>query len=123
MSEVLIYAIVFISLALVFYTIGVWSEKIQGTLKGWHLVFFSLGLVFDTLGTSKMSEIAGGFSFSLHSITGGLAILLMGIHLLWAIYVLIKGDEVLKQKFHKFSIIVWLIWLIPYFIGMFIGMM
>lgn len=29
----LIYAIIFITLALVFYTIGVWSEKLQGTLK------------------------------------------------------------------------------------------
>ena len=28
----LIYAIVFISLAFVFYTVGVWSEKFQGRL-------------------------------------------------------------------------------------------
>ena len=33
----LIYAIIFINLAFVFYTIGVWSEKIQKKLKGWHL--------------------------------------------------------------------------------------
>jgi hypothetical protein len=26
-----------ISLALVFYSIGVWSERIQGKLKIWHL--------------------------------------------------------------------------------------
>ena len=29
----LIYAIIAITMALVFYTIGVWSEKIQGSLK------------------------------------------------------------------------------------------
>ncbi len=54
----LIYAIVFINLALVFYTIGVWSEKLQGELKGWHLAVFWIGLTFDTLGTTFMSKIA-----------------------------------------------------------------
>jgi len=36
----LIYAIVFISLALLFYTIAVFSEKIQGVLNPWHLGLF-----------------------------------------------------------------------------------
>jgi hypothetical protein len=33
-----------------------------------------------------------------------------------------KKDEKLRLGFHKFSIIVWLIWLIPYFGGMYLGM-
>jgi hypothetical protein len=32
---------IIISLALIFYSIGVWSERIQGKLKTWH--FFLLG--------------------------------------------------------------------------------
>ena len=39
-------AITSITLALVFYTIGTWSEKVQGRLKLWHIVFFLLGLVY-----------------------------------------------------------------------------
>lgn len=54
----LIYAIISISLALVFYTIGVWSEKVQGQLKKWHLTIFWIGLIFDTIGTTLMSKIA-----------------------------------------------------------------
>ncbi len=123
MSIMLIKAIVFISLALVFYTIGVWSEKIQGKLKLWHLLMFYIGLVFDTLGTTTMSLIAGDFSFNLHAITGLLAIILMLIHAIWGTIVLIRNNEESLKKFHKFSIVVWGIWLIPYFIGMFIGMM
>ena len=48
----LVYAIISITSALIFYTIGVWSEKKQGELKIWHLLVFYLGLVFDTLGTT-----------------------------------------------------------------------
>ena len=40
-------AIVIITLALVFYTIGVWSERVQGILKPWHAVMFGIGFVCD----------------------------------------------------------------------------
>lgn len=36
----LIYAVVFINLALVLYTVGVWAEKLQKRLKVWHVVVF-----------------------------------------------------------------------------------
>lgn len=119
----LIKAIVSITLALIFYTIGVWGEKLQGKLKIWHLVTFYLGLLFDSIGTTAMSNLAGGgFTLNLHAITGLFAILLMLIHCIWASVVLIRNDEKARIKFHKLSIVVWIIWLIPYFSGMMIGM-
>lgn len=119
----LIYAIITITLALVFYTIGVWSEKIQGELKKWHLVLFYIGLIFDTTGTTIMSQIAnGGSLLSFHGITGLLAILLMLFHAIWATVVLVRNDEKAKASFHKLSIIVWLIWLIPFISGAVFGM-
>lgn len=120
----LIFAVIFINLALVFYTVAVWGEKIQGSLKGWHLVLFWTGLVFDTLGTANMSRLAGeGFRMNFHGITGILAILLMLIHTLWATRVLAQNDLRLKSTFHRFSILVWLIWLIPFVSGALLGMM
>lgn len=114
----LFYAIISMILALTFYSIGVWSEKWQGTLKRWHLYVFWIGLVFDTTGTTVMSKIAeGGFQLNFHGVTGLLAIILMLFHAIWATIVLIKNDENMKTKFHKFSIIVWLIWLIPFVSG------
>lgn len=119
----LIYAIITITLALVFYSIGVWSEKAQGELKKWHLAIFYIGLVFDTTGTTLMGKIAhGGFELNFHGITGLLAIVLMLFHALWATVVLIKNDEKTKAKFHKFSILVWTIWLIPFLSGAIFGM-
>jgi len=115
-------AMILITFALVFYSIGVWSERIAGRLKGWHLIFFWTGLVFDTLGTGMMMEMAGGITFDLHGATGVLAILLMLVHAIWASLVLRRKDERLIQNFHKFSLVVWLIWLVPYFSGFFLGM-
>ena len=113
---------IIITLALVFYSIGVWSERIAGQLKPWHLAFFWLGLIFDTWGTGMMMEMAGGLSFDLHGTTGLVAIVLMLIHAVWATIVLVRKDEVMINNFHKFSVFVWFIWLIPYFSPMFFAM-
>ncbi len=119
----LLSAIITITLALVFYTVGVWAEKLQGSLKKWHVAVFYLGLIFDTIGTSLMSKLANnGFQLNFHGVTGLIAIILMLFHAVWATIVLVKNNEEAKQKFHKFSIIVWLIWLIPYISGMLFGM-
>lgn len=129
MSNLLIFATTAISLALVFYTIGVWSERKANTLKKWHVITFWLGLVFDTTGTLTMERIAKSgmqsitaVSATIHGITGIMAIALMIFHAVWATIVLVKNDTEKKQIFHKFSLFVWIIWLIPYFVGMFIGM-
>jgi uncharacterized repeat protein (TIGR03987 family) len=115
-------AMILITLALVFYSIGVWSERLAGRLKGWHLIFFWCGLVFDTLGTGMMMDMAGGITFDVHGLTGVVAILLMLLHAAWASVVLLRKEERLIQNFHKFSLVVWLIWLVPYFSGFFLGM-
>ncbi len=113
---------VLITLALVFYSIGVWAERIAGRLKGWHLVFFWLGLACDTAGTGIMMEYAGGLTADVHGVTGVLAILLMVVHAIWATVVLVRKDERAIVNFHKFSIVVWAIWLVPYFSGVLMGM-
>ena len=108
-------AVMIINLALLFYSIGVWSERLQGRLKAWHTAFFWVGLVCDTLGTGMMFDYVGGMSYDIHGYSGLLAIVLILIHAVWATVVLLKRDEKMVVNFHKFSVLVWLIWLIPYF--------
>ena len=108
-------AVIVINLALLFYSIGVWSERLQGRLKAWHTVFFWMGLVCDTWGTGMMFEFVGGMSYDVHGFLGVLAIILMLVHAIWATLVLVKKDEKMIVNFHKLSIFVWLVWLIPYF--------
>ncbi len=114
-------ASIIITLALIFYSIGVWSERLAGRLKPWHLAFFWMGLVCDTWGTGLMMDMAGGLAFDLHGVTGVLAIVLMFIHAIWATIVLLRRDERWIRNFHKFSIAVWLIWLVPYLSPMFVA--
>ena len=117
----LIIAIIFINIAAAFYTLSVLAEKIQGILKHWHVLFFWLGLGCDTIGTTAMSKLVGTFQFNFHGLTGLLAIVLMVFHTLWATYVLHSNNNHLKTNFHKLSIIVWLIWLIPMVTGIIVG--
>ena len=119
----LITAIITITLALVLYTIAVWGEKLQKMLKPWHVMIFWLGFVCDTTGTTLMSFMAKSHNpFNFHGITGGIAILLMLFHAVWATAVLIKKNDKMMRTFHKFSLIVWIIWLIPYLSGVIVGM-
>lgn len=125
MEPLLMKAVTAITLALIFYTIGVWSEHRAKVLKPAHLVFFWLGLCMDTAGTWMMSRLADGVSGGLsgaHGITGMIAIVLMMIHAVWATAVLVRKDEKAMHTFHRFSVIVWVIWLVPFVLGMMMGM-
>lgn len=124
MDPILPVASTLITLALVFYTAGVWAERLARYLRPWHLAAFWLGLAFDASGTYAMDLINGpGMDWGmLHTWTGQLAIWLMFAHAIWATAVLVRGDERAKAAFHRFSLVVWLVWLVPYLGGMIAGM-
>jgi len=83
---------------------------------------FWLGLCFDTIGTGAMTIMAGSiFQFNFHGITGMAAIILMLFHSTWASVVVYKKDEKRLLHFHRFSLIIWIIWLIPMISGMIFG--
>ncbi len=98
----------------------------QKVLKPWHVVLFGLGLAADATGAFLMNLIAtenraAGIEQSalnqLMGVTGVIAIVLMAVHLAWAIVVLVRNREAEKTSFHRFSIIAWGIWLVPYIVG------
>ncbi|HEY5124169.1 MAG TPA: HsmA family protein [Ignavibacteria bacterium] len=113
-----------ITLALVFYSLGIWSERIARYLKPWHVIAFWVGFLFDVSGTWAMHQLATK-PFNLlepHTLTGQIAIWLMLIHAVWATWVAKWGSEKAIKGFHRYSLIVWLVWLIPYFGGVYLGM-
>ena len=115
---------VLITLALIFYSIGVWSERIARYLRPWHVAAFWIGFAFDVSGTWAMHLLAQG-PFDLlesHTLTGQIALWLMLAHAVWATWVIRRGTEDVRKGFHRFSLVVWLFWLIPYFGGMYLGM-
>ena len=118
----LAFAIITITLALVWYSIAVWAEKLSGRLKKWHAIFFWTGFVSDATGTVTMTLISKGFLLDIHGISGPVALILMFFHATWATSVLIRNDVKMINNFHKFSMFVWLIWLIPYITGLVLHM-
>ncbi|GHV33755.1 membrane protein [Clostridia bacterium] len=119
------FAVTAITAALLFYSVGVWAERVKKLLKTWHVAVFWLGFVCDCVGTSLMSAIASsgeGAANPLHAISGVAALALMLFHAVWATVVIARKQENMQRHFHKFSLVVWLIWLIPYFSGMVMGM-
>ena len=129
------YGIVFISLAFVLYTVGVWSEKIQGKLNLGHLFLFWLGIICDLVGTSVMGQISKShiessslwhsvpISSNFHSLTGVIALILMLLHTCWATIIIINNKERWAIKFHRYSLLVWLVWLLPFISGALFHMM
>lgn len=124
MSPLLIASSTLITLALVFYSLGVWSERFARYLKPWHVAAFWTGFVFDVSGTLAMHRLAEG-RFDLtdpHTLTGQIALWLMLAHAIWATRVARKGTEEARIGFHRYSLVVWLIWLVPYASGAYLGM-
>ena len=123
MPRQLIVPAIVMSLAFVFYTTGVWAERIQRDLRGWHIVLFWLGLACDGSATQLMHRLtsAGENAGFVHTSTGLAAFSLMAIHAIWATWVLFRGRPEARQGFHRYSIVVWAVWLVPYLGGMIAG--
>ena len=125
MPRDLILPAIIMSLALVFYTTGVVSERVQHDLRWWHVAVFWLGLTCDGYATVLMNRlvVAGQEPGLIHSVTGTSAFALMAVHAAWASWVLLRGSGLARERFHRYSIAVWAVWLIPYLGGMIAGIM
>ena len=123
MPTPLIISAILITLALAFYSVGVWAERIARYLKPWHVGAFWSGFFFDICGTWMMHRLAEG-PFDLrkpHTLTGQIALWLMLAHAIWATTVSGTGGDEARRGFHRYSLIVWLVWLVPYFGGMYLA--
>jgi uncharacterized repeat protein (TIGR03987 family) len=117
MSPTLTAAVATILTAAIIYSIAVFAEQRSGVLKPWHLALFWLGLIFDTIGTTLMSDIAGGFQLNIHGLLGISAIVLMLVHAGWATIAIVFKQEGVLKKFHSFSSAVWGLWMVSLFSG------
>lgn len=121
--ELIVPAIV-MSLAFVFYTAGVWAERAARNLMPWHVWLFWTGIACDTTATEMMFRMLreqGGVRDWVHTLTGAAALGLMAAHAVWATWTLLRGSEAARRGFHRFSVAVWTLWLVPYLGGMVAG--
>ena len=125
MSRILLQAVIWMNMALVFYTWAVFSGRRQG-LHRKHLVIFGIGLVCDALGTHQMSIFAQSFGKApeWHNISGGASLAGMAFHFLLALAAsLTNRAEAVNRLFHRVSLTIYSCWLIAFISGSVSGMM
>jgi uncharacterized repeat protein (TIGR03987 family) len=125
MQSVLLQAVIWMNLALVFYTWAVFSGRRQG-LHRKHLVIFGIGLLCDYLGTHQMNIFALSFGKApqWHNISGMASLGGMAFHFLLALIAsVMHRAEAVNRVFHRVSLTIYTCWLFAFFSGAISGMM
>lgn len=118
-------AVIWMNLALAFYTWAVFSGRKQG-LHPKHLVIFGIGLTCDFLGTHQMNLVAQIFGKApeWHNITGIASLAGMGFHFLLALTAsMLHRAEAVNVLFHRVSLTIYTCWLIAFVSGAVSGML
>lgn len=121
----LIRAVIWMNLAMFFYTWAVFSGRRQG-LRRKHLIIFGIGLLADFLGTSEMNAVALKFGKApeWHNITGIASLGGMAFHFLLALVASLSGKaEAVNRLFHRISLTIYSCWLVAFASGAISGMM
>ncbi|ABB32605.1 hypothetical protein GeomeDRAFT_3381 [Geobacter metallireducens RCH3] len=116
--------IIYMNLALLFYTYAVFNGRREG-LHRKHLIVFGIGLLFDYLGTHQMSLYARAFGKApeWHNLTGILSLAGMGFHFLLALAAsLARRAERVNRTFHRVSLTIYTLWCIAFASGALAGM-
>ncbi len=118
-------AVIWMSLALIFYTWAVFSGRRQG-LHRKHLIIFGAGLICDFFGSYQMNLIAAAYGKPpvWHSISGVASLGGMAFHFLLAVIASYTNRaEAANHVFHRVSVSIYSCWLVAFFGGALSGML
>jgi uncharacterized repeat protein (TIGR03987 family) len=121
----MVRGIIFMNLALIFYTWAVFSGRRQG-LHSRQLLIFGIGLLCDYLGTMEMNQFARlhGKAPQWHHITGIASLSGMAFHFLLALTATLRHQaEAANRVFHRVSLTIYFFWLAAFFSGAIAGML
>ena len=115
----LLQAVIYMNLALLFYTWAVFSARRRG-LHRKHLLIFGVGLVCDYLGTHLM--LLYGHSKGVvpvwHIVVGFASLAGMAFHFMLAfIAAMVRRAETVNRLFHRVSLTIYTSWLIAFCSG------
>jgi uncharacterized repeat protein (TIGR03987 family) len=116
-NSLAILSIIFMFLALLFYSISIWGVRVTRKPKFIFVILSWAGFVLDTSGTIAMALLAGEWHWNLHGVTGVLAILAMMINSIWITLEHRSKQPEVSSKYLKFSLIIWIVWLVSFLTG------
>ena len=119
----LFQAVIWMNLALVFYTWAVFSARKQG-LHRKHLFIFGFGLLCDYVGTHLMLDygLATGVVPEWHILIGIASLSGMAFHFMLAfVAAIVRRAEAVNRLFHRVSLTIYTAWVIAFITGSIAG--
>jgi uncharacterized repeat protein (TIGR03987 family) len=120
----LLQAVIYMNLALIFYTWAVFSARRRG-LHRKHPLIFGIGLFCDYLGTHKMLlyGLATGVVPEWHILVGIASLAGMAFHFMLAFVAgMVRRTEAVNCLFHRVSLTIYTSWLVAFCSGTVAGM-
>lgn len=105
--------------ALLFYSIGIFTEQKYKRVVSRVLLFLTLGIIFDIIATAFMIAGSSKGLFTLHGIIGYSSLLGMLIEniLIWRLRIQKGIDTVVPDTIHKYSRYAYFWWVIAFITG------
>ena len=80
------------------------------------VIMMATGFTCDIIGTTIMRLLATTHTLNLHTAGGYTALLIMGLHLIWAILAIRKFKKA-HVLFKTYSIYAWILWILVFITG------
>lgn len=123
MSPILMAGTAIVHLALICYTIGIFTEQRQRRVTGRVVTFLTAGVIFDLVATGCMIAGSSSGPFTAHGLLGfsSLAAMLVETGLAWR-HRLRQGEAEVPTWLHRYSRIAYSWWVVAYITGAFLVM-
>ena len=118
MNDVIVRAIIVVTLALICYSIGVISEQRKARVTRRVLLFITAGVLLDISSTALMIVGSTNIPLTVHGCLGYSALLLMLIDaiLIWRYWIRSKESDI-PRGIHLYTRIAYGWWVIAYIVG------
>jgi hypothetical protein len=121
LNPTIIKAVVVVTFALIFYSIGVITEQRKSSITRFVLIFLTLGVTLDI--TSTVLMIMGSSHITIHGFIGwsALAVMLVDAVLIWRYWLKNKSAPV-SRGLNLYTRIAYGWWVVAYIAGAIIAM-
>ena len=119
MDTIIKIGVIAVLFALLFYSIGIFTEQRKKVINKTVLIFLSLGLFFDIAATGSMIMGSNNSMFTFHGVIGYAGLIAMTIETILAYRFNSKyGAEVKVGKaLHHYSLYAYILWVIVFITG------
>jgi len=125
MKPILLAGSTIVTLALIFYSIGVFTERKKKSITKRVLIFLSFGLLFDMTATACMIIGSTNSPFTFHGFIGytGLLAMIIETSLAWRFKIKNGTEAKVSKGLHMYTLIAYILWVAVYLTGSMLVMM